>query len=359
MPKDATKQARRGIGFITFASPEAVERVMRQHHSLAGQELVVDKAAPKTKDPMGGGHLGGLYRGPSSGHLNGMMIGTPVLTICTHPPPGAAGQLSTLLAAGTYPGIMGKLPSHPLLGSSSTVSAYESNPPGLGVGRDNSSGDVSLGGLGLTEEQLSNGLQGHLHGFGGLAASNASVQLAIAQLARAQQAAQLGVAGGMMPPGRGMGMGGNSPSGRASELGGWATNRIFVGKLGKEVLENDIKEYCARFGFVLDVYIPRDKHNKSEHRGFGFVTFETEAAVERILAVEEHHIAGCAIAVDRALPRQEDSSTTVYEGGYAGMEGHEAMSAALGMAALGLGVNGAPGPARHGSDRNRYYYQPY
>lgn len=71
MPKDATKQARRGIGFITFAAPEAVERVMRQHHSLAGQELVVDKAAPKTKDSMGGGHLGGLYRGASSGQLNG------------------------------------------------------------------------------------------------------------------------------------------------------------------------------------------------------------------------------------------------------------------------------------------------
>lgn len=265
--------------------------------------------------------------------------------------------MSTLLAAGSYPGIMGKLPTHPLLGSSSTVSAYESNPPGLGVGRDNSSGDVSLGGLGLTEEQLSSGLQGHLHGFGGLAASNASVQLAIAQLARAQQAAQLGVPGSVMPGRPGMG---GSPSGRGSEFGGWATNRIFVGKLGKEVLESDIKEYCARFGFVLDVYIPRDKHNKREHRGFGFVTFETEAAVERILAVEEHHIAGCAIAVDRALPRQEDSSQTMYEGAmYNGMEGHEAMSAALGMAALGLGVNGAPGPARHGSDRNRYYYQPY
>lgn len=71
MPKDATKQARRGIGFITFASPEAVERVMRQHHSLAGQELVVDKAAPKTKDSMGAGHLSSLYRGGSSGHLSG------------------------------------------------------------------------------------------------------------------------------------------------------------------------------------------------------------------------------------------------------------------------------------------------
>lgn len=187
--------------------------------------------------------------------------------------------------------------------------------------------------------------------------SDASVQLAIAQLARAQQAAQLGVpAPGM--PGAGRGMGG-SPNGRGAELAGWGTNRIFVGKLGKDVMESDIKDYCARFGFVLDVYIPRDKNNKREHRGFGFVTFETEAAVERILAVDEHQIAGSIIAVDRALPRQEDSSQTMFEGPYAGMEGHEAMSAALGMAALGLGVNGAPGPARHGNDRNRYYYQPY
>ncbi len=74
MPKDASKQARRGIGFITFASPEAVERVMRQHHTMAGQELVVDKAAPKTKEPIMGTHFGGLYRGASSGQLNGSCV---------------------------------------------------------------------------------------------------------------------------------------------------------------------------------------------------------------------------------------------------------------------------------------------
>ena len=30
--------------------------------------------------------------------------------------------------------------------------------------------------------------------------------------------------------------------------------------------------------------MPRDKNNRAEHRGFGFVTFETEAAVKRIAA---------------------------------------------------------------------------
>jgi RNA-binding protein Musashi len=40
----------------------------------------------------------------------------------------------------------------------------------------------------------------------------------------------------------------------------------------------------------MDVYLPRDKVNRSEHRGFGFVTFETEAAVLRIHAHGQHQI---------------------------------------------------------------------
>jgi hypothetical protein len=40
----------------------------------------------------------------------------------------------------------------------------------------------------------------------------------------------------------------------------------------------------------MDVYMPRDKNNRAEHRGFGFVTFETEAAVTRIAAHGAHQI---------------------------------------------------------------------
>ena len=35
-----------------------------------------------------------------------------------------------------------------------------------------------------------------------------------------------------------------------------------------------------KYGYVMDVYMPRSKDNKKEHRGFGFVTFETEAAIQ-------------------------------------------------------------------------------
>ena len=51
-----------------------------------------------------------------------------------------------------------------------------------------------------------------------------------------------------------------------------------------------LQEYFTKFGYVLDVYMPRDKVKRSEHRGFGFVTFETEAAIQRIAQHGPHQI---------------------------------------------------------------------
>lgn len=42
--------------------------------------------------------------------------------------------------------------------------------------------------------------------------------------------------------------------------------RIFVGKLTKDTTDGDVKEYFMRFGYVMDVYLPKAKDNKMEHR---------------------------------------------------------------------------------------------
>ena len=42
--------------------------------------------------------------------------------------------------------------------------------------------------------------------------------------------------------------------------------------------------------YVMDVYMPRDRMNRAEHRGFGFVTFETEAAIIRVASYGGHMI---------------------------------------------------------------------
>ncbi len=39
--------------------------------------------------------------------------------------------------------------------------------------------------------------------------------------------------------------------------------RIFIGKLSKETTEADVKDYFMRFGYVMDVYLPKAKDNKT------------------------------------------------------------------------------------------------
>jgi hypothetical protein len=40
-----------------------------------------------------------------------------------------------------------------------------------------------------------------------------------------------------------------------------------------------------------------------EHRGFGFVTFETEAAIQRVVSHGAHRLKGSTIAIDIAMPK--------------------------------------------------------
>ena len=47
MPKDHSKQGYRGIGFVTYASPDSVEKVMAVKHWLNGHEIAIDCATPK------------------------------------------------------------------------------------------------------------------------------------------------------------------------------------------------------------------------------------------------------------------------------------------------------------------------
>ncbi|XP_058751604.1 uncharacterized protein LOC131624698 isoform X3 [Vicia villosa] len=50
MPKGRGSKPHRGIGFITFASADSVESLMKEIHELGGSDLVVDRATPKEDD---------------------------------------------------------------------------------------------------------------------------------------------------------------------------------------------------------------------------------------------------------------------------------------------------------------------
>jgi RNA-binding protein Musashi len=60
------------------------------------------------------------------------------------------------------------------------------------------------------------------------------------------------------------------------------TSKIFVGGVSQEANEQDFKDYFSQFGRVIDATLMIDKITHRP-RGFGFVTFDSEAAVELTL----------------------------------------------------------------------------
>jgi RNA-binding protein Musashi len=88
------------------------------------------------------------------------------------------------------------------------------------------------------------------------------------------------------------------------------TSKIFVGGVSQEATEQDFKEYFQQFGRVVDATLMMDK-DTGRPRGFGFVTFDSEAAVEACLD-SPLEILGKPIEVKKAQPRgnmreEEDS----------------------------------------------------
>ena len=81
------------------------------------------------------------------------------------------------------------------------------------------------------------------------------------------------------------------------------TKKIFVGGLASTVTEGDFKRYFEQFGTITDVVVMYD-HNTQRPRGFGFITFDSEDAVERALINTFHDLNGKTVEVKRAVPKE-------------------------------------------------------
>ncbi|KAM5359522.1 hypothetical protein ACJZ2D_014417 [Fusarium nematophilum] len=79
------------------------------------------------------------------------------------------------------------------------------------------------------------------------------------------------------------------------------TSKIFVGGVSQETTDQEFKEYFAQFGRVVDATLMMDK-DTGRPRGFGFVTFESEAGVDACINVPLE-IHGKPIEVKKAQPR--------------------------------------------------------
>ncbi|KAI3841712.1 hypothetical protein MKX03_006856 [Papaver bracteatum] len=114
--------------------------------------------------------------------------------------------------------------------------------------------------------------------------------------------------------------------------------RIFVARIPQTVTEAIFRSYFETYGEITDIYMPKDQGSKA-HRGIGFITYETADSVDTLMS-ETHELEGSTIVVDRATPKDDDSThmrqpppSRVPQGGYGAYNAY--ITAATRYAALG------------------------
>lgn len=100
------------------------------------------------------------------------------------------------------------------------------------------------------------------------------------------------------------------------------TKKIFVGGLAPETDTNDFRAYFKNFGHVEDAIIMMD-HATHRSRGFGFVTFDNEEAVEKVMENRTHVISSKSVECKRAVPKTQ-MRVPGGRGGRGGWEGPQA-----------------------------------
>lgn len=78
--------------------------------------------------------------------------------------------------------------------------------------------------------------------------------------------------------------------------------KIFVGGLSANLTEEEFKSYFEKFGRITDVVVMHD-NNTNRPRGFGFITFDSEEVVEKLMQKSHHELGGKRVEVKRAVPR--------------------------------------------------------
>lgn len=80
------------------------------------------------------------------------------------------------------------------------------------------------------------------------------------------------------------------------------TGKIFVGGIAPEVRPKEFEEFFSKFGTIIDAQLMLDK-DTGRSRGFGFVTFDSPDAVDKVCQGRYLDFNGRQIEVKRAEPR--------------------------------------------------------
>ncbi|KMZ80529.1 hypothetical protein PVIIG_04314 [Plasmodium vivax India VII] len=78
--------------------------------------------------------------------------------------------------------------------------------------------------------------------------------------------------------------------------------RIFVTRLPFEAGKKDLEKYFSKYGKIVDIYVSKNLSN-NKNKGFGFVSFEKQSSMDKVLKDKLHIICGKEIVVDVASMR--------------------------------------------------------
>ncbi|KAI8333069.1 hypothetical protein BC941DRAFT_435009 [Chlamydoabsidia padenii] len=87
------------------------------------------------------------------------------------------------------------------------------------------------------------------------------------------------------------------------------SEKIFVGGISSEVDQDEFRAFFERFGTVAEATLMMDRET-GRPRGFGFITFDEAASVERALEATDLVIKDRQVEIKRAMPKTKRTPTT-------------------------------------------------
>lgn len=88
--------------------------------------------------------------------------------------------------------------------------------------------------------------------------------------------------------------------------------KIFIGGIDPMVSENEFNDFFSKFGTIIDCQLMIDK-DTGRSRGFGFITFDSPDAVDRVCVNKFLTLKGKAMEVKRAAPRGQHNQQVMLQ----------------------------------------------